>query len=919
MRQGLPARQVMPPAKEGEDSLATALWHSTRWCHVLVGLGTGATVLYAQAAYGVSGQPALNRAFWQQALDYAARHGAAPQLIGGDFNFPLDDLLQAPPTLQGLLLTRRLVDADSELAATAGRSPLCSYVGVRGGRPTRIDGLLVDTRLAALLRGSEVLPACGIPHHRPVRFDLLAEGAVQSVVKRVRLPRVVIPPLPEEERIPLVQSLLDPLGPRWHAELAAGDVDRLWSTWTWAAEETLLALSVPGLRPGAELPAAPRNYKRGRGTVRLLKRVRLCPRQRRTTGDLVACPEARLQAVQGSLRTVLGWLERPDPRPGAAPRLVMEAWYALQRRLQRVHALGDEYAALQVPDPPDRLPPAAELRGLRTALQGRIRTERQRGDKDRLQAWRDWLDEAWSSKQGAVYKWLKGESFAPPVTFLVRPDGTPTANLREMDSLLQDAWRPINCKYAEAAEPDPAEFLRRYGRHVRCVPMISGPLTGRRLRRALMRMHPSALGLDGWSLEDLRALPDQLLEWLADLLREVERQGRWPLRLAEGYTALIPKEGPPGPLNTRPLTVLSMVYRLWAGIRLEEAIRWQEAWAHPCAFGFPPGAERPGWRHSDPGSPGAVPLEGVGGGGDEHRLRQVFRSHPPSRRPGPGVGAGHGPRGRKGPGGHVQAAPPGLQGGRVLGGVVAGHQRHPARLSPLRDPGECPHHDLEVGGGCPAGAGLRGHSDAAAGASGGRGRQRVGPGQPTQRLRGGVGAASAAAGARPQGWRPWGRQAMPTTHRQWRQGRQPSSGPPPRRRRGSTLTGQDVRVDKSCSWSQGEGGAQAVLLRGLPIPAADCFRQLGVERRSGRRPQHGAGARTTLGSRPQCTATPPASAHFSAAGARGQHPGDAAVAPWGGRRPGDGPGPEGPRDHGPAGGMGGDQALPRQGSGLRWS
>ena len=314
MRQGLPARQVMLPAKEGQDSLATALWHSTRWCHVLVRLGTWATVLHAQAAYGVSGQPALNRAFWQQALDYAARHGAAPQLIAGDFNFRLDDLLQAPPRLQGLLLTLRLVNSDSELAAAAGRPPLCSYVGVREGHPTRIDGLLVDTRLAALLRGSEVLPACGIPHHRPVRFDLLAEGAVQSVVKLMRLPRVVIPPLPEEERVPVVQSLLDPLGPRWHAELTGGDRDRLWSTWTWAAEETLLALSVLGLWPGAELPAAPPNYNRGRGTVRLLKRVRLCPRQRRTTGDPVACPWARLQAVQGLLRTIVGWLKRPDPR-----------------------------------------------------------------------------------------------------------------------------------------------------------------------------------------------------------------------------------------------------------------------------------------------------------------------------------------------------------------------------------------------------------------------------------------------------------------------------------------------------------------------------------------------------------------------------------------------------------------------------
>ena len=45
-----------------------------------------------------------------------------------------------------------------------------------------------------------------------------------------------------------------------------------------------------------------------------------------------------------------------------------------------------------------------------------------------------------------------------------------------------------------------------------------------------------------------------------------------------------------------------------------------------------------------------------------------------------------------------------------------------------------------------------------------------------------------------------------------------------------TLTGQAVRVDKSCSWSQREGGgAQAVLLCGLPIPVAEYFRQPGVD------------------------------------------------------------------------------------------
>ena len=38
-----------------------------------------------------------------------------------------------------------------------------------------------------------------------------------------------------------------------------------------------------------------------------------------------------------------------------------------------------------------------------------------------------------------------------------------------------------------------------------------------------------------------------------------------------------------------------------------------------------------------------------------------------------------------------------------------------------------------------------------------------------------------------------------------------------------------MRVDKSCSWVQGEQGALAVLLSGVPIPLVETFRQLGVD------------------------------------------------------------------------------------------
>ena len=327
-------------------------------------------------------------------------------------------------------------------------------------------------------------------------------------------------------------------------------------------------------------------------------------------------------------------------------------------------------------------------------------------DKDRVREWRAWLEEAWSSDQGGVYRWLKDESYAPPITFLSRPDGTATANLVEMDGLLQDAWRPINRKYDTDPEPDPAAFLRRYGNHVRRVPMIASRLNGPRLRKGLSRMKPSALGLDGWSLADLRSLPDRLLGWLADLLREVERLGKWPVRLAEGYTALIPKEGPPGPLNTRPLTVLSMVYRLRAGVRLVDAIAWQESWAYPAAFGF-----RPARSALDGAAVTQVLLElfrlrGWAVVGMSIDYVKCFDLIPQAVVLAVALELGMDPGTCRALGAMYKQLR-GLQDRRGPRPVVAGHQRHPPGVPLVSDPGECAHHNLEVGGGHPVPIGMR--------------------------------------------------------------------------------------------------------------------------------------------------------------------------------------------------------------------
>ena len=163
VRQGIPASHVLPPKgmpRDEADSLAQALWHSARWCHVLVGLGQASESLHAQAAYGVSSQPAFNRAFWDQAAQYVAQHGVAPQLAEGDLNVDPDRMLRAPLSVLAALLVHQPVGAGLELASAARRYPLCLYQGPEGTRPSRIHGLLVDTRLAALLRVAALLPRC---------------------------------------------------------------------------------------------------------------------------------------------------------------------------------------------------------------------------------------------------------------------------------------------------------------------------------------------------------------------------------------------------------------------------------------------------------------------------------------------------------------------------------------------------------------------------------------------------------------------------------------------------------------------------------------------------------------------------------------------------------------------------------------
>ena len=68
----------------------------------------------------------------------------------------------------------------------------------------------------------------------------------------------------------------------------------------------------------------------------------------------------------------------------------------------------------------------------------------------------------------------------------------------------------------------------------------------------------------------------------------METQGRWPRALCQAWITLIPKGDSPSPLDQRPISVASAVYRLWAATRLRYAVEWQHGWIDPSQCGFRP-------------------------------------------------------------------------------------------------------------------------------------------------------------------------------------------------------------------------------------------------------------------------------------------------------------------------------------------
>ena len=108
-------------------------------------------------------------------------------------------------------------------------------------------------------------------------------------------------------------------------------------------------------------------------------------------------------------------------------------------------------------------------------------------------------------------------------------------------------------------------------------------ITGRDLQEVARAKRATAGCLNVFAWNEVKALPLPLFSGHAILLELVESTGTWPQGLLDAYVAMILKaDGDSTPLGH--LSVLPVVYRLWASLRLGHLREWVEGWLPNCVY-----------------------------------------------------------------------------------------------------------------------------------------------------------------------------------------------------------------------------------------------------------------------------------------------------------------------------------------------
>ena len=204
-----------------------------------------------------------------------------------------------------------------------------------------------------------------------------------------------------------------------------------------------------------------------------------------------------------------------------------------------------------------------------------------------VRGWRNWVRE---DPLIHPYKWLRPD-LIPPSPFLqcdarLTPGGSGVlADPSRIDEEFRKVWLPYFCRSGQR-ETSLEEFSFEVDGWLPPLPVVDLPrLIGQMLYDVVHRKGATAGSLDGWGWQELKVLPVSWFDQLARILTLVEDRGVWPDGLLDAYITMIPKtDGDATPLGQRPLSVLPVVYRIWASSRMLQLEGWFKSWVPDSVF-----------------------------------------------------------------------------------------------------------------------------------------------------------------------------------------------------------------------------------------------------------------------------------------------------------------------------------------------
>ena len=157
-----------------------------------------------------------------------------------------------------------------------------------------------------------------------------------------------------------------------------------------------------------------------------------------------------------------------------------------------------------------------------------------------------------------------------------------------------DLWQP---RWNQNAQMRPEHWTRilNFTRFLRPVASFDFPLLHRtQWLQAIHKMKKTAArGPDAYARLDLLNMAPCHVDQLLELIHAIE-SGRtdWPLQLLQGFVCAVDKQNQKqGADGYRPITLLSVIYRVWASIRTRQLLRALQQQMPEEMFGFVPEKE----------------------------------------------------------------------------------------------------------------------------------------------------------------------------------------------------------------------------------------------------------------------------------------------------------------------------------------